>query len=54
MCNPHNEAPCRKKNDKNFENFANIPNFIIEKDSEVKVMCYWGSGGDLLFSLVQT
>ena len=29
--------------------FANIPNFIVEKDYEIKIGCYWGSGGDLFF-----
>ena len=28
---------------------VNIPNFIEEKDSEIKIGCYWGSGDDLFF-----
>ena len=27
---------------------ANIPNFIVEKDSEMKFWCFSGSGGDLI------
>ena len=29
--------------------FANIPNFIVENDFEIKIGCYRGSGGDLFF-----
>ena len=26
--------------------FANIPNFIVERDSEIRIGCYRGLGGD--------
>ena len=29
--------------------FANLPNFIEEKDSEIKIWCHGGSGGNLFF-----
>ena len=29
--------------------FANIPNFVVEKDSEMKIGCNRGSGGDFFF-----
>ena len=34
--------------------FANTSNCIVEKDSEIKIVCFRGSGGDFLFFLAKT